>query len=134
MNLWIQRHDFSSDERDRVEIEDARNTFINFDWDSEIAKEEVALAEGRDCCNPGMGLISEGNRILHLVPGSRGLMIHYHFPKRKKFLGFLHFEDQETVSVNEFPNEEMNEALRLHYAGEHELLINFLHAFGTSLN
>jgi hypothetical protein len=130
LNIWIQKHDFSDDERDNVEIDDALASYKGFDWDAEILKEEEANAKGIEGCPPGMGLVSDDNRILHLVPKSRGAEVYYDSYRKKKFLGLFEVSSQGNTSVIDFPDAEVKEAVRLHYEGENELLIDFLNAFG----
>ena len=130
MNIWIQKHDFSADERDNVEIDDALASYKGFDWDAEILKEEEANAKGIECCPPGMGLISDDERILRLVPTSRGAEVDYHSVRKKKILGLFELSSQGSTFVIDFPDAEIKEAVRLHYEGENELLIDFLNAFG----
>ena len=134
MNIWIQKHDFSSDARDNVEIDDALASYKGFDWDAEILKEEEANAKGIECCPPGMGLVADDKRILHLVPTNRGAQVYYHSERKKKFLGLFEVSSQGITSVIDFPDAEVKEAVRLHYEGENELLIDFLNAFGKPTN
>ena len=133
MNIWIQKHDFSADERDNVEIDDALACFKGFDWDAEILKEE-ANAKGIEGCPPGMGLVSDDKRILHLVPRSRGAEVHYHSERKKKFLGLFEVSSQDTTTVIDFPDVEVKEAVRLRYEVENELPIDFLNALGKPSN
>ncbi len=131
MNVWIQLHDFSSEDLKDPSSENALKLYNEFDWDSEILKEENANAEGIECCDPGMGFVSDDHSILHLVPTSTGAMVHYHFRKAGRFLGLFPTVRDEAISVTDYPSEEIQDLVLEHYRGNQRSVKELLSEFGN---
>ncbi|MCB1087836.1 MAG: hypothetical protein KDM63_12375 [Verrucomicrobiae bacterium] len=81
MKLWIQRHDFSSEEIDGITVESVLERLRNTDWQAESRLAAEKAAEGVEVCPAGLGLVHPSGSILHLCPdGSGGMMLHYQYP------------------------------------------------------
>jgi hypothetical protein len=94
MKMWIQQHDFKSDEVDGATKEQAKQALSTFDWQSEILKAKESKEE---TCSPGLGLVSESNEILHICPTEAdSCFIHYHYSIPKKLLGFIPLTNQQS--------------------------------------
>jgi hypothetical protein len=132
MNVWMQLHDLSHSDLPDGSIKFAMRALSEFDWDSEILKEEQAAASGAETCPPGIGFVSEDGRILHVLPAShRRSHYHYHFPIEKKMLGFIPSTHQETISVQDLPDEHRTAIIQDHYDGRHMALLGLLRSHGT---
>ena len=131
MNVWMQMHDLSHADLPDGSIESATQALGEFDWDSEIQKEEQAAASGSECCPPGMGFVCDSGRILHIIPasGSRS-HYHYHYPLTKKLLGFIPVTSQAIVSVRDVPDAQRPELIQCHYDQNHNRVLELLHAHG----
>ena len=129
MDVWLQRHDFQSEDLPDGSFEAANRRLVEFDWEEELRRYESASQEGRDCCPPGMGFIDRGC-ILHLMPeaGGRYSNFMYTYPK-KKLLGLIPLSGQITVA--EVPNEQREAIIRRHYDGDHEAVREALEKHGT---
>lgn len=118
MKMWIQLHDFSSEEIGNATEEQARQALSTFDWQREIQREKESSPES---CPPGLGLVSDSNEILHICPGeSDSCSIHYHYPVSKKVLGFIPVTDQESHFVESCSLAKAMDAIGCHFAGRRE--------------
>jgi len=123
MNQWIQLHDFSSQDRNDVGLDEAKHAFRYFDWLSELRKRDE-LEENDEACDPGFGLVAEDGAILHICPqDSSSCYVHYHYSKVKKLLGFIPFMG----SCDHFiPSCSLDAAVALiehHFAGESDAIL-----------
>lgn len=92
MNMWIQFHDFSSNERQDVDVDQAKQTLSTFDWQSELVNRDQ---EKEDSCDPGLGLIADNGSILHICPRTpESCYIHYHYSTPRKVFGFIPVNEQ----------------------------------------
>jgi len=119
MLLWIQLHDFSSEEMPIVNAMASKRAFSEFDWAAELTRQKEALEREEDCCDPGMGLVSDNGSILHLCPiDEKFLSFHYHYLTIKKEFVFVSTESEEMHYVEKFPISEINDVINLHFAGD----------------
>lgn len=71
-DYWIQRHDYSSDEKIGISVGEAIQAFTEFDWAGELAKFDISEQDKN--CPPGMGIHNGFNRsqsdavLLHMCP------------------------------------------------------------------
>ena len=120
MNLWIQSHNFESIEKDNVSIEEALNTFQSHDWNKELNDFEASKEEK---CPPGLGLVSETG-ILHICPNKNNKnSIFYHFSAKKKILGFIPINSEETHEINLVSNNKAMKLIEYHYLNQQEKIL-----------
>ena len=55
ISYWIQRADYSSDEFDAVQVEEAILAYQQHDWNAELAVWGKMTDKGEDCCLPRGG-------------------------------------------------------------------------------
>ncbi len=96
MIVWIQRHDFQYEELPAATAGEAVAAFEAFDWASEIRK---SAESGEEACPPGFGVVTDEGLILHLVPRDSGeCMMHFHYPRKRRFLLLFSGHVRETVT------------------------------------
>ena len=114
--MWIQSHDFSSEEMDGATAEQAKTALATFDWLSEIEKQNQS---GDENCDPGLGLISNDGSILHICPRDKeSCSIHYHYPTSKKVLGFIPVTSQESHYIEKYSMAKATELIDHHFDGK----------------
>lgn len=119
MLLWIQLHDFTSEEMPTVDAKAAKRAFREFDWASELRRHKEALEKEEDCCDPGLGLVSDNGSILHLCPiNEKFLCFYYHYMTIKKEFVFVSTESEETHFVESFPIAEIEDVIGFHFASD----------------
>lgn len=136
MKVWTRRHDFSSSGDSTVtSVDEAVAMLRNFNWESEIQKEQAARANGTDCCPAGMGLISQNKDILHIIPG-RGdaALIHFCYARRKSLLGIFHWDSETLLSVADFPSTRLTALMERHFAADRAAVVAMLSTEGKPLN
>jgi hypothetical protein len=121
MNVWIQRHDFSSEERDDLSLKDAERILRDFDWLSEREKQSRSVDGG---CDPGLGLVRQDGRILHICPGPDDrCYLHYHYPETRKILGFIPVTRQGDHFIPDYSLDEATELMALHFDGQQDEIL-----------
>jgi hypothetical protein len=120
MPYWIQRADFSSADKEAVDVERAIELLSGHDWSEELRLFDVLQSEGRDVCPPGIGFIASPGRILHVCPARDGTAaVHYHFPEEQKMLRFIPTSRAVLRSERAVPLWQLPEFVRRFYAGDH---------------
>lgn len=98
MTGWIQHPDLSSDDLGGLSKTQAVDRFADHDWGTELTWLQALKVGSLEWCRPGMGLVDDSGRILHLCPTSDDrLMVHYHFPASKGLGRFLGSRDTKSV-------------------------------------
>ena len=99
MKAWIQSSDFSSKEFD-LDAAEATHAFTAHDWSRENAQCAQLESEGKEFCEPGLGLVRSDGQILHICPDDDSAMVHWHKPVR--VLGFL-WRSPRVESFRDYP-------------------------------
>ncbi|WP_136080448.1 hypothetical protein [Pontiella desulfatans] len=121
MKMWIQQHDFTSEEVDGATKEQAKKALATFDWQSEILKEKESKEE---TCPSGLGLISDSNEILHICPrASESCLVHYHYSTQKKLLGFIPVKNQGSHFVESCSIAKAMDLIDHHFDGNQEEIL-----------
>lgn len=116
MNLWIQRHDFTSEEKSDATLELAMKALLEFNWLEELEK-RLPLKGG--ACDPGLGLVAEDDSILHICPQSKDdCYVHYHYSVDKKILGFIPTKSPETYHIKKCSISTAQDLIRFHFEGK----------------
>ncbi|MEM7221648.1 MAG: hypothetical protein AAF495_01630 [Pseudomonadota bacterium] len=111
-SYWIQCHDYGSEDFGAVSLNGAIEAFESFDW----ARVLALFDEDDDArnCPPGMGLhdgFGSGNpetRLLHLCPiDEQSLFFNLHYPRKRKWLGFIPTKSQEIHYANPYPRRQV---------------------------
>lgn len=129
MTAWIQRSDYSSEETTIFSVDEAAEILRRFDWKAEISREEMARAQGDDCCPAGLGLVSDSGQILHIIPGRDGMAtVHYHYAGG--------WTGESLVTVGDFPLARARSLMECHLAGDgnQKNVLAILQANGKPLN
>ena len=71
---WLQRADFSADEREVEHADLAYGWFRDIDWPGELEFMQKLEESGVESCPPGLGVIRDDGAILHLCPNGAGIM------------------------------------------------------------
>ena len=122
-HLWIQRHDYSSDETENVSPQQALRAWESFDWAAELAAYDES-DEQRNC-PPGFGLhdgYSGSKRqgaLLHVCPIDPDFVfLNYHHMVEGKLLGLIPTRGESIEHVERFPLRDVPELIRLFCAGQ----------------
>ncbi len=84
--LWVQRTDFSEESfSHELSKEAAIQKFIAFPWEDEIARYTALAREKKDCCPPGIGVVSEDGSTLHIFATSPNV---FHVSRVQKSAGW----------------------------------------------
>lgn len=129
MKCWIQKSDYSVDERDNVSAEETVRMFENVDWLAELRHRDLN-SEGKRDCAPGiivtnsMNLTKPGSRHIHISPvDERMCHVNHETTSQHRFLGILpplQFEK----NYRDFPLSEVPKLLRLFFDGREEEILN----------
>lgn len=121
MDMWIQLHDFSHDEKKNVDITQAKQALESFDWQSELTKRDQSKGE---ICDPGLGLVREDKTILHICPQNKeSCRIFYMYSSPKKLLGFIPLPSQKEHFIDSCSFKTANELIQLHFDGKQEEIL-----------
>ncbi len=121
MNMWIQLHDLSSQDRDSVSEDEAKQTLLTFDWQSELRKRDEVQGES---CDPGLGLVAQDGAILHICPqDSTSCYVYYHYSKPKKLLGFIPIQSNQTHYIESCSLTTAAELIGHHFLGNTEAIL-----------
>ena len=121
---WIQRSDYSSIELGTIDLHSGLKQFREFDWSSELQRRAKLETGGEDCCDPGMGYVSEDDRILHICPIGEGrIYFHYHYTLPRKIFGLPIGWYDKLVSCLDLNIEEVPTLVQNFFVGDHESFI-----------
>lgn len=99
MNVWIQKHDFVSEEFELEKSEAVIKLLGEFDWDQELKLQKEKEDKGEDNCPPGLGIVADNGHILHLCPDkNKKYLAFFHYPEEVRFLRIFKFTPQKTLS------------------------------------
>ena len=127
MEVWIQRHDHTTESHSELNRDQCLALLDSFDWESELAKYEEALDQKRDRCPPGMGFV-DGDRTLHVMPIHDGKS-HYHYSCDHPVRLFALFGGSKQLNIWEVPDQHRHHLVTLHYAGKQNELVRALLKF-----
>jgi hypothetical protein len=118
MKAWIQSADFSQRDLD-VDAEGAIRTLSSHDWSAETAMAKRLEGEGREFCQPGLGLVREDGHLLHVCPEGASASVHWQRPVSglRQFLTKRH-RAQETETWEDVPLSRLPAAIRNFYNEE----------------
>jgi hypothetical protein len=122
MQYWIQRADFSTEEKEASGVTELQRAFRSRSWSGELELEKSRHAAGEESCPPAFGIVPGDGRILRLCPSPTELLVHYHYPETKRVLGLFKTRTEQTVT-SEVPLPRADELIRLFVARDHEGLI-----------
>jgi hypothetical protein len=124
MEVWLQKHDHTTESLSDRSREDCLALLDSFDWDSELANYEAALEKGADRCPPGMGFV-DGGRTLHVMPIHDGVS-HYLYSCDHPVRLLAFFGAGKSLNAWAVPDAHRHELLALHYAGKQDELVRTL--------
>jgi len=128
MNCWIQKADYTVDERNDVTLEQALEMFSEFDWKSELARVEHD-SDGKLDCPPGIGISNSmnltrpGSRLLHICPNDEATcFINHHVTSPRRLLWVLPAW-QAVKDHRDFPMSKAADLIRLFFENREEELL-----------
>jgi hypothetical protein len=124
MDVWLQQHDFSTEDLSAKSREECLAILDSYHWEDELAKYEAALEAQRERCPPGMGFV-DGNRTLHVMPIGENRS-HYHYSCDHPMKLFAIFGATRSLNVWAIPDRHRATLLALHYAGQENDLVRLL--------
>lgn len=99
--------------------------FEGHDWGTELTWLQALKVGSGEWCQPGMGLVDPGDRILRLCPlPNDRLMIHYHFPASKGLGKWVGSRDMR--SVTDAPLSAAGDLIGAFFKGRHEQFLSRL--------
>jgi len=123
IEYWIQHADFSAEDYRPVGVTAAIAAFHDHDWAAALEKRALLEAPETDWCPPGFGLV-DGKRILHICPDDElTAMVHYQWPKRRRFLGLFAWEAITHVTKDQFPLAHVDELIQRFYTEDHDWIL-----------
>ena len=121
MKIWIQRHDYSSDEKDCFDVDQAKHALASFDWKSELTKRDQPDIES---CDPGLGLVKDDGSILHICPqNDESCYVHYHYTVTSKLFGFIPKKSQQSHFIEACSIEKAKELIQQHFEGNRDQIL-----------
>ena len=121
---WIQSADFSNSDLGVLKLDSARRAFLQHDWESENSLFETLGSRGEEHCPPGLGLVAESGRILHICPAnSKYAMYHYHYAVVRRIIGIPLGKAQRTQTCSEYPLANVPALIEAFYSDDHEQLL-----------
>ena len=123
-NCWIQASDFNSVDLGHLDEEAAISAYKDHDWDTALRERDRLEELGVEFCDPGIGFVMEGGRILHICAVERNeAMSHYHYAETKRFLGLIPHQKQRVLTVTGLDTRVIPKLIRNFYRGEHHELL-----------
>jgi|GEM_PF-828681 len=120
MNIWIQKHDFSSIDISNVQVDEAIKTFENHDWQKELAEYKES-DEGK--CDPGFGIVAE-HAILHVCPiNDHTCYANYHYRVTVKLFGIVPFTSEKTHYIDKISIAKVKWLIECHYWGKKDNIL-----------
>lgn len=123
ITYWLQHADFESEEHGLIGRRDAQRAFREHGWPKELAYKDARERERRECCDPGIGFVSNDKRILHICPQASGrIMCHYHYDSTRWRLWMIPFRDQAQEFWFEDGKDDAEEVIARFFANDHKWL------------
>ncbi|MBK1884441.1 hypothetical protein JIN85_18640 [Luteolibacter pohnpeiensis] len=130
MNVWIQKHNFESEELPDSGLDAALHAYSAFNWLIEIASYQTSLQGKKDGCPPGIGFVHQNGDLLHFCPLSSEISeVHYYYSFPSRFLGLFPYVSNRDFHLEDFPLCHMRDVLHSHYRGDTALTLDKLHKF-----
>ncbi len=124
MPYWLQRGNFEAVDGQPVTLEEAKRLFRDHNWLADLAEQRQLEAAGSESCPPGVGFVPGDGRILHLCPLQSGeVLLHYHFVRERRLLGFIPVKSQAVASNDHLPSARVDEALGCFFRSQHDQLV-----------
>lgn len=102
---WIQRANFSSEDFDRVGLNDAISAFKKADWLALEKERDLLQENGNEYCDPGIGYVPSDSNILHVaLKTGNTFYIHYHYKKRGLILSRTKTASTFDIDWNDVPS------------------------------
>ena len=121
MDMWIQLHDFSSSEKNDVNVEQAKEAFSTFDWKSEI---DAVNQTKEDTCDAGIGLVAPDHSILHICPiDLNSCYVFYSYKTSTKLLGFIPIKRMKDHWIESVTFSEALKLIESHFNGNQEAIL-----------
>ena len=115
VKFWIQKADFSSQDPEQIDLQEALRKFKAHTWEEELELRNKLESEGKEFCPPGIGFISDGH-ILHILPATKEYSDYlFHYPEVKKLLGIIPSKKQATIQKENVPFEDCCLAIEKFY-------------------
>ena len=90
ISYWIQRADFSTQDFTAESELEVLKVLSAHDWEGELGFRRQLESEGKECCDPGIGILPGDGRILHICPVDIDpVYLHYHYTEKTKRLGIF---------------------------------------------
>jgi len=124
MEAWIQRHDGSMESISAPTVACCLDVLQSFDWESELASYEEALADNRTRCPPALGLADE-DRVLQVMP-IRGGCSHYSYSCDHPLRVLAFFGASTSLNAWAIGDEHREDLVGCHFGGEQERLVGAL--------
>lgn len=87
---WFQHADFLSEDLESTDINSVIESFNHFDWKKEIAFCEEKQCNGELYAPPGIGLVLNGETILHICAENEvTFFVNFHYREKVKILKFI---------------------------------------------
>lgn len=123
MKYWIQRADFSAVDREAPDADQFLAVLEKHDWASELRYRAVLEQAHAEWCDPGLGIVPEDGRLLHLCPQEDGsISCHYKFMKQRRMLGITYAQTPVLKTSQLSSMAQAPEVIRLFLANDHDAL------------
>ncbi len=130
---WLQRANFEATNDQSVTLEEAKRLFRDHDWEADLAEQRRLEAAGSESCPPGIGFAPGDGRILHLCPlPGDVVLIHYHFVRARRLLGFIPIRSQAIASNDHLASSRVAEAIGYFFGNQHAELVSLCAAAGQA--
>ena len=132
IRYWIQKADLTVREFPPADALDAVAAFQQHDWQAELAMRAELEESGGELCDPGLGFVDSGPRILHICPlDGTDVYFHYHFQQSRKVLWLFPVTVQMTSSNMRMNSQRMPEVIQNFFSENHEWLLEHSNVPGT---
>ncbi len=128
-SLWIQKHDYSTEDTENVSLNQAISAFNDFDWESEL-KSITDTPENDEDCSPGIGYhngfgSNSDGMLLHICPiDADTIFFNFHYPMFRKFLGLVPYRIKKVHYVATYPRNKVEALIRYLFNGQIERILN----------
>ena len=129
MKCWIQKADYTADERDDVTLDEALRMFAECAWPAELANVDIDSGGKRDC-TPGIGISNSmdlrkpASRLIHICPNDESTcFINHHVTSPRRTLWILPAWQVER-NHKDFLMADVPDLIRLFFDNKEQELLN----------
>ncbi len=118
IEYWIQKSDYSSQDRKAESVDDVIRAFHEFDWASEL--NSFVEEDDSKNCPAGLGVWFNGD-LLHICPNDKNsVFFNFHHKTHKKLFGLFPYVKNKVHYARKYDVSGVGNLIKSHMAGNVE--------------